>query len=46
MVRDLVAAYRAHIEEEENVLFPAARAALDPAALAEMLAEMDARRGR
>jgi hemerythrin-like domain-containing protein len=46
VVRELVAAYRRHIEEEEQVLFPAARAALDDAALAEMQAEMDARRGR
>jgi hemerythrin-like domain-containing protein len=42
----LTRAYRAHIEEEERHLFPAARAALDATAQAEMVAEMQARRGR
>jgi len=41
----LVRAYRTHIEEEERVLFPAARAALDDAAIAAIGAEMEARRG-
>jgi len=41
----LVAAYRTHIEEEERVLFPAARASLSAEDLASMSAEMEARRG-
>ena len=46
-IADLVTrAYRAHIEQEEKVLFPAARALLGPDALAAMQGEMDARRGR
>jgi hemerythrin-like domain-containing protein len=40
----LVAAYRTHIEEEERVLFPAARASLSPEDLAAMAQEMEARR--
>jgi hemerythrin-like domain-containing protein len=46
VVQALVAAYRSHIEEEETILFPAARAALDASTLAEIQTEMDARRGR
>jgi hemerythrin-like domain-containing protein len=46
IVRALVESYRAHIDEEEQQLFPAARALLDEAALTAMQAEMDARRGR
>jgi hemerythrin-like domain-containing protein len=42
----LAAAYRAHLEEEERVLFPAARPLLDATARAEICKEMDARRGR
>ncbi len=42
----LMRAYRTHIEDEERHLFPAARAALDATAIAEISAEMDARRGR
>jgi hemerythrin-like domain-containing protein len=44
----LVRAYRAHVEEEEKVLFPAARAlfADDPGQLAAIADEMAARRGR
>jgi hemerythrin-like domain-containing protein len=42
----LVRAYRAHIDEEERHLFPAARAALDDAALAGIAEEMQARRDR
>ncbi|HZS35874.1 MAG TPA: hemerythrin domain-containing protein [Polyangia bacterium] len=41
---DLEAAYRSHIHEEEKVLFPAARAQLDAAALAAIVDEMAARR--
>ena len=41
----LTQAYRTHIEEEENVLFPAARAALDDSGKAEIVREMQARRG-
>jgi len=41
----LAQAYRTHIEEEENVLFPAARAALDDSAKAEIAREMQGRRG-
>jgi iron-sulfur cluster repair protein YtfE (RIC family) len=41
----LVRAYRAHIEEEERVLFPAARAALDAASIAAISGEMEGRRG-
>ncbi|MDF2694320.1 MAG: hypothetical protein K0S65_2703, partial [Labilithrix sp.] len=39
-------AYRAHLEEEESRVFPAARAILDADALEAMSREMDARRGR
>jgi len=46
VVRELAAAYRVHIDDEERELFPAARPLLDEAARAAMLAEMDARRGR
>lgn len=42
----LMHAYRAHLDEEERVLFPAARRLLDAGALGAMVAEMDARRGR
>jgi hemerythrin-like domain-containing protein len=42
----LLHAYRDHVDEEERVLFPAARKVLDEAALDAMTAEMDARRGR
>ena len=42
----LTRAYRAHIEEEETHLFPAARALLTSDALEAMSAEMAARRGR
>lgn len=42
----IVRAYRTHIEEEEKVLFPAARALLGPDDLTAMRSEMDARRGR
>jgi hemerythrin-like domain-containing protein len=42
----LVRAYRAHIDEEERHLFPAARAALGDGALEEMAEEMQLRRGR
>jgi iron-sulfur cluster repair protein YtfE (RIC family) len=42
----LATAYRAHLDEEERVLFPAARPLLDDAARAAIVAEMDARRGR
>ncbi len=46
-VADLVTrAYRAHIDEEEKVLFPAARSLLGPSDLEAMQDEMDARRGR
>jgi hemerythrin-like domain-containing protein len=44
LAAELEAAYRAHINEEEKVLFPAARAALDADALVAIAAEMDARR--
>jgi hemerythrin-like domain-containing protein len=39
-------AYRAHLEEEESHVFPAARKVLDTDALEAMSREMDARRGR
>lgn len=42
--RALTAAYRAHIEEEEKALFPAAREALDASAREAMAREMDERR--
>jgi hemerythrin superfamily protein len=42
----LQAAYARHISVEERELFPAAQAALDPAARAAMSDEMQARRGR
>jgi iron-sulfur cluster repair protein YtfE (RIC family) len=42
----LATAYRAHILEEERILFPAARRLLTEADLAAMAAEMEARRGR
>lgn len=38
--------YRLHIAVEERELFPAAKEALDDAAVEAMAAEMDARRGR
>lgn len=41
----LTAAYRSHIEAEEQTLFPAARAALDDASRAGMSREMQDRRG-
>jgi hemerythrin-like domain-containing protein len=41
----LVSAYRSHVDAEERTLFPAARAALDATALAEIAREMQARRG-
>ncbi len=41
---NLRAAYRTHINEEEQSLFPAARAALDEAAWQTIAREMDARR--
>jgi iron-sulfur cluster repair protein YtfE (RIC family) len=41
----LIRAYHTHVDEEERVLFPAARAALDDAAKAAIAHEMDARRG-
>lgn len=46
-IADLVTrAYRSHIEDEEKVLFPAARALLGADDLAAIRSEMDARRGR
>ncbi len=42
----LMHAYRNHVDEEERVLFPAARALLDDAAHVAMAAEMTARRQR
>jgi hemerythrin-like domain-containing protein len=42
----LMHAYREHVDEEERVLFPAARALLDEAALVAIAAEMAARRQR
>lgn len=41
----LVSAYATHVEEEERILFPAAKSALDEATLAAIAAEMQARRG-
>jgi len=41
----LGAAYRAHVDEEERALFPAARAALDAEALDAIAREMAERRG-
>lgn len=41
----LAAAYRSHVDAEEKTLFPAARAALDRAALDAIGQEMQARRG-
>lgn len=43
---ELIRSYRDHIALEESRVFPAARAALTPAEVAEMRTEMDARRGR
>ncbi len=40
----LSTAYRTHLEEEEKVLFPAARAALGAEALADIAKEMEDRR--
>lgn len=45
LVSALCAIYRRHIEQEDNRLLPAARAALSPAALAEVSREMKRRRG-
>jgi hemerythrin-like domain-containing protein len=44
LVRELQAAYATHIKEEETLLFPAARALLPPEVLAQIGAEMEARR--
>ncbi|MBX3186318.1 MAG: hemerythrin domain-containing protein [Labilithrix sp.] len=41
----LAGAYRAHLDDEEKTLFPAARAALDAAALDAIAREMSDRRG-
>lgn len=46
LARKLATAYRAHILEEERVLFPAARRLLKEADLLAIAAEMEARRGR
>ncbi len=43
-VTELADVYRAHIRTEEDELFPEARAALAPEAVAEMAAEMETRR--
>lgn len=39
-------AYRAHVELEERVVFPAARSVLSPSAVEAIAEEMEARRGR
>jgi hemerythrin-like domain-containing protein len=46
LVAELKDAYATHINEEESRLFPAARTVLGPDELAQIAAEMDARRGR
>jgi len=46
MVSALLAAHIRHIDREEGELFPAAQKALAPDTQAEMLGEMQARRGR
>jgi hemerythrin superfamily protein len=46
LVSRLLAAYGAHAEREEKELFPAARQQLGETELADMLREMDQRRGR
>ncbi len=46
VARALFRSYAAHVRAEEDELFPAARAALTPSDLAEMLEEMAERRGR
>jgi len=46
VVDPLVRSYRAHIEAEEQGLFPAARRVLGPAELSEIAREMNERRGR
>lgn len=43
---ELAETYRAHIEEEETSVFPAARDLLSPTALEAIVTEMEARRGR
>lgn len=43
---ELVASYQHHLAREDDELFPAAERLLDEDARAEMLAEMDRRRGR
>jgi hemerythrin-like domain-containing protein len=46
IARELAAAYRKHVEEEEAALFPAARALVGDAERAAMTEEMQSRRGR
>ena len=44
-LNDFARLYRQHLEDEEHVAYPAARAVIAPGALAEMSEDMKARRG-
>ncbi len=46
MSEALIRSYRAHIDEEERTVFPAARELLAPSDLDAMQQEIDVRRGR